>query len=238
MLSKSALLCAALVASAHAGYWEFCNSPDGKDCGEGVSTGNDGCLKESGRQSLHLTEMDGGLYFPVLIGYSDDNCKNEVGCNTVGSQGTEQDIDFTRNQVFKFALGAKSFKFLSGSPPKCPNGCTGTCASSKRSRIEAPDYVKREPEKRQGGGDFWFCDDDNCSKNCGAQIEPNSEGCANGEGNRKSVYFKGTGGEIWQLGAYDNDKCTGAPVVTVHAKQGCNKLPSQHGSWQTVGVSS
>lgn len=235
------LLVAFTVSSAHGtGYWEFCTNSDFTDCGEGVATNNPGCLQESGRQSIRISEGDGGLYLPILIGYSDSNCATEVGCNSVGSNGYEYNIDFTQNQAFKFALGANSFKFISGSPPQCPNGCLGECGPTKRSRIENSNYVKLSqapPEKRQDGADFHFCDDTNCSENCGAEIEPNSAGCANGESNRKSVYFKGTGSSVWQLGAYDNGNCNGAPVTVLHATQGCNPLPSQHNSWQTVGVS-
>lgn len=247
MVAPFALLSLAFVASVQAtGYWEFCTNSDYTDCGEGVATNNPGCLQESGRQSLKNTEGDGSLYFPILIGYSDSNCATEVGCNSVGEGGSEQNIDFTVNQAFKWALGANSFQFISGSPPTCPNGCTGSCGSTIRSRIEDPSYEKPAPEareapaasleERQDGADFQFCDDTACSVNCGNWIEPNSAGCATGESGRQSVLFKGTGSSTWQVGAYDNGDCSGAPVTTVAAKQGCTVLGSQHESWQTVGV--
>jgi len=241
LFRASTLMLAYAATSVIAGdlYMAFFND-DQCTAGEGthVDTKNDGCLKEYGRQSFGKAGGSAGLYYPILIGYTDDNCQNEIGCQALPSDsdtdGWCQNFD---PQNWSWGKQAQSFKFESGSPSVCPNGCSGTCpgGTAKRSLFEtdlksavlrnktAPAVLETRQAK---DNDYAFCSNDDCT-DCGTSIQPNDGGCSI-EGSRKSVYSNRGGGSIL-LAGYNSAKqdCTGDQTAQVELKgKGCFPLTS------------
>lgn len=245
MLKLSALLLSCGISSAFAAGELFYAFYNDVQCTEGegthVSSMNDGCLKQNGR--LGVTTAGGSnLYYPVLVGYTDENCEEEIGCNAMPNQ-SHKCVDFT-SQAWQWASKAKSFKFIAhpAEPGSCPTDCIGECpggqAPTKRdvkaleSGREGKDRVKREIEARQEAEaaveakkeietrqakahDFAYCSNDDCT-DCGTSIEPNGID-AHGdpcsiEGSRKSVYY--SGGAIVVLSGYTTDDQTCKNDVT------------------------
>lgn len=236
-LQSFLLSCLAGAAMAQEQYYAFYNDNQCKT-GEGkhVSSMNDGCLKEVGRQGVGPAGSGGDLYDPILIGYSDENCQDEIGCNATPNSGILC-IDLT-SQAWQWSQKANSFRLKTnaGSAATCPNGCTGECPGGKaptkrevdvsevRSGMETS--MKREVEARQAKShDYAFCNNDDCT-DCGTSVEPRGGGCGL-EGSRKSVYYSG-GGVVVLSGYTTNDQsCTNDVTGTIRMDhKGCYPLTS------------
>ncbi|KAK3681312.1 hypothetical protein B0T22DRAFT_344787, partial [Podospora appendiculata] len=73
-----------------------------------------------------------------------------------------------------------------------------------------------------------FCDDSNCSQNCGGSVQVSNPGCLN-EGGRRSIRFHGGGGGDYSLVVSPSGNC---PCQVT-----CTTVPSGVGCWDISGYS-
>ena len=246
-------LCAQVAFGAY--YFEFYNDDQCKvGGGTHVSSGNSNCFQESGRKSFQIVGGTADFYNPVLVAYSDANCKTELGCNSPCSSASCSDgcINIS-DEAFQWAETAQSFKFVSGKTG-CPNGCAGQCPGGHLPSKREVNTTIGEPEnvEKRGGpvdakpaltprvkdNDYAFCTDENC-QDCGTSIEINGGGCSV-EGDRRSIANRVD--HDFELGGYRNadQSCGGQIVANVTVSGSCVKItPGSEGgptSYQLTAV--
>lgn len=198
-----------------AAWARFCDDDAcSSGCGQWVSVSNEGCMSESGRNSVQIKPNEEKIEAKLV--YSPDyDCGCQVGCdvfmeglmtgecqilNQTLASGTHS-YRFIDMQVDDEACGANDCSVSNLDPPDMPiigldppdtpiiDGSMDTTEL-----VDHPTNTTNTPGPDTGLSAWGrFCDDTDCSVNCGEWVDLSNTGCLHDERGRKSIRSKANG---------------------------------------------
>ncbi|TIC08076.1 hypothetical protein E3Q14_04049 [Wallemia mellicola] len=236
------------------GWAQFCDDDNcSVNCGTSVSTANDGCLEEGpNRKSVKFHGRDNPFFNRVsLVVTPHDKCSCQSQC--VNSMVTGGDNDAAGCQKIPSGVSYR-FIQQSCDPNNCAakRDDANTLKEMETRALEAEEAKKRdleaqEQEKRDSKAKeqkkreseaqelasrglerrttyAQFCDDENCTENCGTSVSVDNPGCLV-ESGRGSIKFHDLNLGSIDLVATNNDQCSCQSHCYTHVVEGMGKQP-------------